>query len=67
MAGFSVSNLKYMRRLSEMWPDEAAIGPQLVDQLPWGYLRVLMAYVDDETRGWYVRQAVELGWSRAVL
>ncbi|MCC6446132.1 MAG: hypothetical protein IT210_22105 [Armatimonadetes bacterium] len=35
MTGLSHRNLKYMRSLSEAWPDEAIV-QQLVAQIPWG-------------------------------
>jgi predicted nuclease of restriction endonuclease-like (RecB) superfamily len=56
-----------MRSLAEAWPD-AEIVPQLVALLPWGHLRVLMDRIKDrEAREWYLRAAVEYGWSRNVL
>jgi predicted nuclease of restriction endonuclease-like (RecB) superfamily len=65
--GFSSRNLKYMRSLAEAWP-EAEIVPQLVALLPWGHLRVLLDRLKDrETREWYLRAAVEYGWSRNIL
>ena len=42
--------------------------PQLVALLPWGHLRVLLDQLKDrEAREWYLRTAVEYGWSRNVL
>jgi len=65
--GFSSRNLKYMRSLAKAWP-EAEIVPQLVALLPWGHLRVLLDRLKDrETREWYLRAAVEYGWSRNIL
>jgi predicted nuclease of restriction endonuclease-like (RecB) superfamily len=65
--GFSSRNLKYMRSLAEAWP-EAEIVPQLVALLPWGHLRVLLDRLKDRaTREWYLRAAVEYGWSRNIL
>jgi predicted nuclease of restriction endonuclease-like (RecB) superfamily len=65
--GFSPRNLKYMRSLAEAWP-ESEIVPQLVALLPWGHLRVLLDRLKErETREWYLRAAVEYGWSRNVL
>ena len=65
--GFSPRNLKYMRSLAEAWPD-AEIVPQLVALLPWGHLRVLLDRLKDrEAREWYLRAAVEYGWSRNIL
>jgi predicted nuclease of restriction endonuclease-like (RecB) superfamily len=65
--GFSPRNLKYMKSLAEAWT-EPAIVPQLVALLPWGHLRVLLDMVKNPVqREWYLRAAVEYGWSRNVL
>jgi predicted nuclease of restriction endonuclease-like (RecB) superfamily len=65
--GYSPRNLKYMRSLAEAWPDPEIV-PQLVALLPWGHLRVLLDQLKDrEQREWYLRAAVEYGWSRNVL
>jgi predicted nuclease of restriction endonuclease-like (RecB) superfamily len=65
--GFSPRNLKYMRSLAAAWPDPAIV-PQLVALLPWGHLRVLLDRVKDgPTRDWYLRAAVEYGWSRDIM
>ena len=42
--------------------------PQLVALLPWGHLRVLLDQIKDPAlREWYLRAAVEYGWSRNVV
>ena len=67
MTGLSPRNLKYVRAFAEAWPDRSIV-QQLVAQLPWGHnLRLLEALKLPEERAWYARQAVEHGWSRAVL
>ena len=67
MTGLSPRNLKYMRAFAEAWPDQVT-EQQLVAQLPWGYnIRLLEALKLPGARAWYARQAVEHGWSRAVL
>lgn len=67
MTGLSPRNLKYMRAFAEVWPDQAIV-QQLVAQLPWGHnIRLLEALKQPEERAWYARQAVEHGWSRAIL
>lgn len=67
ITGLSPRNLKYMRAFAEAWPD-AVIVQQLVAQLPWGHnIRLLEALKQPEERAWYAAQAVEHGWSRAVL
>src|SRR5258708_22261763 len=56
-----------MRTLAETWPD-AAMLPQLVATLPWGHQRVLLDRIKDPSvREWYLKAAVEHGWSRNVL
>ncbi|MFJ4167807.1 YhcG family protein [Microbacterium sp. NPDC089698] len=68
MKGFSLANLKSMRRFAETWPDEDAIGQQAVGQLPWGHVVTLMERLDDqELRNWYAGKAAFHGWSRAIL
>ncbi len=67
MTGLSPRNLKDMRAFAEAWPDQAIV-QQLVAQLPWGHnIRLLEALKQPEERAWYASQAVEQGWSRAVL
>lgn len=65
--GFSSRSLKYMRALAEAWPEEPIV-QQLIAQLPWGHnLRVLDRVKDRPTREWYLRAALEHGWSQNVL
>jgi predicted nuclease of restriction endonuclease-like (RecB) superfamily len=67
VAGFSGRNLNYMRAFAEAWHDEAIV-QQLVAQLPWGHNILLLQKLKSETaRGWYAKEAVSHGWSRAVL
>lgn len=59
IAGFSCTNLLYMRALAEAYPDSAIVH-QLVDNspLPWGHiLRVLEKVKEAEPRAWYLRAA----------
>jgi predicted nuclease of restriction endonuclease-like (RecB) superfamily len=65
--GFSPRNLRYMRSLAEAWPEEEIL-QQLVAKLPWSHnVRVLDRIKDRPTREWYLRAALEYGWSRDVL
>jgi predicted nuclease of restriction endonuclease-like (RecB) superfamily len=65
--GFGARNLKYMRALAEAYPD-AEFVQQLVAQLPWGHnVRIIDTVKNTEEREWYIRQAVQNGWSRNVL
>jgi predicted nuclease of restriction endonuclease-like (RecB) superfamily len=65
--GYSARSLKYMRALAAAWPEESIV-QQLIAQLPWGHnLRVLDRIKDRPTREWYLRAALEYGWSQNVL
>ena len=67
MTGFSPRNLRYMRAFAEAWPDEEIV-QQAVARLPWGHnVRLLDRIESRDKRLWYARQAIEHGWSRAVL
>ncbi len=67
MKGFSATNLKYMRQLAAAWPEERSLGPQSVDQLPWGHVRTILGVSDPERRARYIAAAVREGWVRHVL
>ena len=67
MKGFSVRNLKYMRRFAEVWTEDEFV-QQVATQLPWFHNCVLLDKVaNDDIRKWYARAAIHHGWSRAVL
>jgi hypothetical protein len=67
MKGFSLRNLKYMRRFAEVWAEEEFV-QQVAAQLPWFHNCVLLDKVGDrDERIWYARAAIHHGWSRAVL
>ncbi len=69
VAGFSRTNLLYMRAFAEAYPDLAVV-QQLLDEspLPWGHhIRLLDRVKDAGQRLWYIRTAHEHGWSRAIL
>lgn len=64
--GFSVRNLKYMRKFYREYDYEFV--QQLVAQIPWGHITHLLDKVPDRAiRDWYVHKTIEHGWSRAVL
>ena len=66
MKGLSHTNLDYMRRFAEAWPDPA-VAPAL-EHLPWGHIRVLLEEdTDPQARDWYAAAAVRGGWSENVL
>jgi predicted nuclease of restriction endonuclease-like (RecB) superfamily len=59
--------LKYMRAFAEACPDKEFV-QQVVAQLPWGHqVRILDTVKDAKQGEWYIRQAVQSGWSRNVL
>lgn len=67
MKGFSPRNLKYMRLFAETYQDVQFV-QQVVAQLPWGHNVFLMDLVPDyETRLFYIKKAIEHGWSRSVM
>lgn len=67
MKGLSSRNLKYMRTFAEVWPDRAFV-QQVVAQLPWGHNVRLIDRLDNSAqRTWYLRKAIENGWSRNIL
>jgi len=65
--GFSVTNLKYMRRFAETYPDFPK-SQRGVDLLPWRNNITLMSKVKDPVvREWYIVQNIENGWNNTVL
>jgi len=67
MKGFSSSNLKYIKRFTEEYPD-LKIGQQPADQLPWWHNVILMTKIEDrKKREWYAKKTIEYGWSRNIL
>ncbi|MEL7520319.1 MAG: DUF1016 N-terminal domain-containing protein, partial [Cyanobacteria bacterium J06553_1] len=64
MAGFSRSNLKYMRGFAKAWPD-FQIGQQPIGQIPWGHnISLLEKAKDTNERRWYAKETIVNGWSR---
>ncbi len=64
MKGFSVRNLKYMRKFAQEYPDIAFVQGPLA-QLSWYHTVTLMDKVPDkEIRLFYIKHAVAQGWSR---
>lgn len=67
MKGFSTRNLKYMRKFAEEYPDFEFV-QQVVAQLPWGHNVLLMdRFSDRQTRIFYIKNAIEYGWSRNIM
>ena len=67
MKGFSVRNLKYMRKFAEVYR-ERTIVQELLAQITWYHHIALLDKVKNATeREWYIRQTIQNGWSRNVL
>lgn len=67
MKGFSVRNLKYMRKFASEYPD-AQFVQQLVAQLPWGHIVTIMySTADEDERMFYINETRINGWSRNIL
>jgi predicted nuclease of restriction endonuclease-like (RecB) superfamily len=67
MKGFSVRNLKYMRKFAEIWSDPSIV-QVLLAQITWYHHIALIDKVKDPVeREWYIRETIRNGWSRNVL
>jgi predicted nuclease of restriction endonuclease-like (RecB) superfamily len=67
MKGFSVRNLKYMRKFADEYPDPQFV-QQVVAQLPWGHIVTIMYSISDENeRHFYIQETLQNGWSRNIL
>ncbi len=67
MKGFSTRNLKYMRKFAEEYPD-IIIVHEVLAQLTWYHNVTLLDKISDkQIRLFYVKHAIEYGWSRNVM
>ena len=65
--GFSVRNLKYMRKFAEEYPDFEFV-QEVLAQITWYHNIILMDKIDDiEERKWYIKEIVQNGWSSNML
>ena len=66
VAGFSLRNLKYMKKFAEAYPDlNCATAVALI---PWGHNIALLEKLKSiDQRIWYAQKSIENGWSRSVL
>jgi len=65
--GFSITNLKYMRKFAETYPDFQK-SQRGVDLLPWRNNITLMSKIKDSIeREWYISKNLENGWNNNVL
>lgn len=57
--GFSVRNLKYMRKIAEEYPDFEFV-QEVLAQIPWGHNVVLLDKIKNfEERKWYIEQSIK--------
>jgi len=65
--GYSVRNLRYMRKFAAMFDDIENLQVPLAD-LTWYHLQTLMDKISDESIYlWYAAKTLENGWSRNIL
>ena len=65
--GFSVRNLKYMKKFAEEYPDFEFV-QEVLAQITWYHNIVLMdKVVDIEERKWYIKEIIQNGWSSNML
>jgi len=67
MKGFSPRNLKYMRKFAQEYP-EVEFVQEVLAQLSWYHHATLLDKISDrENRLFYIKKALEHGWSRNVM
>ncbi|MBM4211735.1 MAG: DUF1016 domain-containing protein [Gammaproteobacteria bacterium] len=67
MKGFSVRNLKYMRKFAEEYPDPQFV-QEVLAQLTWYHNVTLLDKISDkQIRLFYVKHTIEHGWSRNIM
>jgi len=67
LKGFSRRNLNYMRNFYTFFSGDEKV-PQLVAQIPWGHIRLILDRIGDKKEAYfYVQKTIEHSWSRVVL
>lgn len=67
VSGFSVRNLKYMRKFAVEYVDQQIV-QELLAQLPWWHNVLLMEKIKEfEVRKWYIYEVINNGWSGRAL
>lgn len=67
MTGFSTRNLKYMRKFAQEYPDPEFV-QEVLAQLTWYHNITLLDKIPDkQTRLFYIKKAIEHGWSRNIM
>jgi len=65
--GFSVRNLKYMKKIALEYPDFEFV-QEVLAQITWYHNVILMDKIKDiEERKWYINETIKNGWSTNVL
>lgn len=68
MKGFSRRNLYRMKQFYAFYAGQGEFLQQLVGEIPWGHNDLIIQKIKDRDKAlWYVRKALENGWSRNVL
>lgn len=63
ISGFSIRNLKYMRKFAEVYSDPQFVQAVLA-QLPWWHNLLLLEKLKDSSlREWYAQEVIKNGWS----
>lgn len=57
--GFTVTNLKYMRKFYRLFPISHAVR----DQLTWTHYRALLKVEDEKARNYYLEECIRSNWS----
>jgi predicted nuclease of restriction endonuclease-like (RecB) superfamily len=65
MTGFSVRNLKYMRKFAQTYPE--FVQAPLAQISWWHHITLLDKINNEQERLWYIDKTIENGWSRNVL
>ena len=65
--GFSIRNLKYMKKIAEEYPEFEFV-QEVLAQITWYHNVILMDKVKNiEERKWYIKETIKNGWSTNVL
>ena len=67
ITGFSVRNLKYMRKFAQEYPDFEFVQASLAQITWYHHIALLDKVKGTPMRVWYVQKIIENGWSRNVL
>ena len=66
MEGFSTTNLRRIKKFYLLYQEDT-IQPQVVAELPWGHICILISIEDTKKRNWYAKSILENNWPRATL